>query len=164
MNPRIQAALLEQANHELFAAHSYQALALWCAENAFGGFAEFFRNQAAEEREHADKFLDHLLDRGIYPELGAIEKPRTAYASLIEVAEQAQTLERINSENIRRCYEVALEVKDYDSHSMLLWFISEQVEEEAWAGTMVTLTKRCECPGAQLNLDRHIVKTLASHD
>lgn len=162
MNPSIQAALTDQANHELYAAHSYRAMAIWCDDNDYNGFAEFFFQQAAEELEHADKFIRHLLDRSALPKLSGIEEPTTEFGTLIEVATLAQTLEQRNSANIHQCYAIALEVKDFPSHPMLLELIEEQVEEESWADTMVTLTKRAECSGGVYNLDRHIVKELSS--
>ena len=160
MNQSIQAALTDQANHELFAAHSYRAMAIWCDDNDYKGFAEFFTKQAAEELEHAETFIRHLLDRGVMPKLTGIETPMTAFDGLVSVAKMAQILEKRNSANIHHCYEIALEVKDYPSHPMLLKFIDEQVEEESWADTMVTLTARHECPGAAYSLDRHIIKEL----
>jgi len=161
MNPTLQAALTDQANHELFAAHSYRAMGIWCADNDYNGFSKFFFDQAAEELEHADKFIRHLLDRGVMPKLTGFEAPQTDYDKLIDVAKMAEVLEQRNSENIHQCYDISLEVKDFPSQPMLLHFIEEQVEEEAWAGTMVTLTKRAECSGALYNLDRHIVKELS---
>lgn len=161
MNATLKEALNDQANHELFAAQSYHALALWCADQDFAGFAEFFKKQAAEEREHAERFLDHLADRGFLPELKAMDAPKGTFTRLREVAEYAATLERHNTEAIHRCFEIAQEVKDYASQPMLLEFIEEQVEEEAWASTMVTLTNRAECSGATYALDRHINKTLS---
>lgn len=161
MNSKVSTALLEQANHELFAAHSYKAMALWCSFKDYPGFAEFFSSQAEEEQEHADKFLEFLLERGERPILSSIEVPKPDFSSLSEIAEYALKLEKINSQKIEACYELALETKDYASQPLLLEFISEQVEEEAWADTMISLTKRAECPGASLNLDRHIVKILS---
>ncbi len=160
MNPSIQTALTDQANHELYAAHSYRAMAIWCDEKDYNGFAKFFVQQGAEELDHADKFIRHLLDRGVLPKLTAIQEPVTGFGKLIEVAKLAQTLEQRNSANIHQCYDIALEVKDFPSHPMLLELIEEQVEEESWADTMVTLTQRAECSGATYNLDRHIVKEL----
>lgn len=160
MKPTIQAALTDQANHELFAAHCYRAMSIWCDDNDYSGFAEFFTKQAIEEVEHADTFIRHLLDRGVMPKLTGFENPITEFSSLTEIAKHAQVLEQRNSSNIHRCYEVALEVQDFPSHPMLLKFIDEQVEEESWADTMVSLTERCDCPGAAYNLDRHIIKEL----
>lgn len=162
MNPSIQAALTDQANHELYAAHAYRAMSIWCDDQDFSGFAKFFAEQAAEELEHADKFIRHLLDRGVMPKLTALEAPAVEFSKLFEVAKLAETLEQRNSSNIHQCYDIAQEVKDYPSYPMLLELIEEQVEEEAWASTMVTLTKRAECSGAIYNLDRHIIKELAS--
>ncbi|WP_309395992.1 ferritin [Cerasicoccus maritimus] len=162
MNPTIKKALNDQANHELFAAQSYFTMALWCQDKDYAGYAEFFFKQAEEEREHADKFFGHLADRGVLPEVSAMEAPKADFKKLLDVAQHAETLERYNTEAIHRCYEISLEVKDYYVQPLLLKFIEEQVEEEAWTGSMVTLTRRAECSGASYNLDRHIVKTLTS--
>ena len=160
MNTSVQAALAAQANHELYASHSYRAMAIWCDDKDYNGYAKFFYQQAAEELEHAEKFIRHLLDRGVLPKLTAIHEPTTEFTRLTELALLAQTLEQRNSANIHQCYDVALEVKDFPSFPMLLELIEEQVEEESWADTMVNLTKRAECSGAIYNLDRHIVKEL----
>ncbi len=161
MKSEIFAALNDQANHELLAAHSYESMALWCSWNVYPGFADFFSEQASEEREHAAKFLSHLLERGEKPILSTIDAPRSAFSSLSEVAEYALSLEKTNTQKIEACYELALAEKDYASQPLLLELINEQVEEEAWGNQMVTLTKRAECPGAALNLDRHIIKILS---
>lgn len=160
MNSKISAALIDQANHELLAAHSYQAMSLWCSWNDYPGFADFFSDQANEEREHANKFLTHLLDRGEKPLLSSVETPRSDFSSLSDIAGYALSLEKTNSKKIEACYEIALATKDYTSQPMLLELITEQVEEEAWGNLMVSLTKRAECPGAAFALDRHIKKVL----
>lgn len=161
MNESIKQAILDQANHELFAANSYLAMAMWCEDRDYKGFAKFFYEQASEEREHAQRFFKHLLDRSVCPTVSPMEAPKSEFNSLRNIAEHAQALERQNSENIHRCYQICEEVSDYPSKPMLLEFIAEQVEEEAWAGTMVTLANRAECSGATYALDRHIIKDLA---
>lgn len=153
--------LNHQANHERFAASCYTAMAYWCEAHDYEGFAEFFHKQAEEELEHAEKFFGHLIDRGVQPMLTALDEPLNQFSSLSELAERSLYLEQENSKGIVACYEAALANKDYASHSLLLWFISEQVEEEAWANKMIVLVRRNECPGALYALDRHIVKELA---
>lgn len=150
----------KQIAHEFHAANMYLALACWCAVESYTGFAAFFRKQATEEREHAEKFVDHLLERGILPSLLATPATAPELASVSDAAKLALQLEQENTAGIVACYEKALEVKDYASHSLLLWFINEQTEEEGWAGDLVTKAIRCECPGALFNLDRHVVKDL----
>ena len=161
MNESLKTALLAQANHELFAALSYEAMGYWCLSEDYSGFAEFFFKQASEEREHASKFFNHLLDRGVAPVIEAAEKPAGTFNRITELARLAQVLEKKNSDMIKECFRIAQECAEYDSWPLLLEFIDEQVEEEAWTAKMVHLTTRAECPGALYNLDRHINKELA---
>lgn len=161
MKPSIKAALEKQGTHELYAANAYMALAFWCEANDYNGYAKFFAEQEKEEREHAEKFFDHILERGEMPLITEIASPKSDFESLVEVAETALALEKANTAGITEVYELSLEEKDYPSQPMLQWFISEQMEEESWAQSMVVKTKRAQCAGAILYLDRHITKELS---
>ncbi|MGF1452173.1 MAG: ferritin [Opitutales bacterium] len=160
MNDSIKNSLSDQANHELYAAHCYRAMAFWCDDRDYNGFAKFFYEQADEEQAHALRFFTHLLDRGIQPRVTGIKDPKNEFDNILEVALQARALEKANTEYISACYELAVAEKDYLSQPMLLEFIQEQVEELSWTDTMLTLTERAQCSGATYNLDRHIRKDL----
>ena len=153
--------LNRQLNHELSAAHNYQALSLWCTARNLTGFASFFSRQAGEEREHAEKMIDHALDRGATPELAALPAPPREFASLLDVALQAQAMEQANTKGINAVYEAALAAKDYPAQVLMHWFINEQVEEEAWCAEMVDRVKGASCAGSLSDLDRHIERQLA---
>jgi len=77
-----------------------------------------------------------------------------------EVAKWAYDLERANTAGIHAAYETALAEKDYPAQVLLHWFISEQVEEEAWSDKLLVKTREATCAGALLNLDRHLSKIL----
>jgi len=158
--PAVVEALEKQLNHELHAANCYLAMAYWCSVNDWDGFAKFFHKQAGEEREHAGKVLDHLVDRGVLPRIGAFAAPRHEFPALIDVARTALALERTNTAGINAAYAVALEHKDYPAQVMLQWFISEQVEEEAWGEKMVAKVERASCGGGSFYLDHHLEKEL----
>lgn len=162
MHADLKTALNTQANHELFAAHSYDALSRWCSDLEFDGFAGFFTKQAVEEREHAGRFLDYLQDRGEQVTLSAIDAPVGTFPTLKDVALHALELEQTNTAKIHACYRAAVATDEIAALPFLLQFIEEQVEEEAWADKMVTMVARCECPGAQLSLDRHLEKILGA--
>lgn len=149
-----------QLNDELGAAHAYLGLAIWCQVEKYDGFASFFKKQAAEEREHAEKFIEHLLDRGQFPVLGATPAPKGDFENLLEVAKQAQSMEQLNTAGIVRAYEAALAAKDYAAQVLLHWFINEQLEEEAWSDEMVDRVARAGCAGGLSDLDRHIERYL----
>ena len=158
---KVLTELNRQLNYELGAAHSYRALSLWCADQNLKGFAAFFAKQTGEEDEHAEKIADHLADRGVLPELAAIAAPRQNFKSLIEVARHAQALEQNNTQGVNAVYEAALAAKDYPAQVLMHWFISEQVEEEAWTVEMVERVEAATCAGSVCDLDRHIEKLLA---
>ena len=155
------AQLNRQLNHELGAAHNYLALSLWCTARNLTGFASFFARQAGEEREHAEKMMDHLLDRGVTPELEALSAPQQDFPALLDVALHAQAMERANTQGINAVYEAALAAKDYPAQVLMHWFINEQVEEEAWCAEMVDRVKGASCAGSLGELDRHIERHLA---
>lgn len=160
MNESVKKSLNDQANHEVYAALCYQAMAYWCDDQDYNGFATFFYEQADEERAHAQRFFKHLLDRSVQPTITAIKEPKNEFQNILEVALQARMLEKANTDQINACYELSLAERDYASQPLLLEFISEQVEEMAWTDTMLTLTERAQCSGATYNLDRHIRQDL----
>lgn len=156
--------LQRQFNCELSAAHAYQAISLWCANRTLKGFAEFFEKQSNEEREHAEKIMEHLLDRSVAPVLESIAKPEQGFESVMAVAKKAEAMEQANTRGINAVYEAALECKDYPAQMLMHWFINEQVEEEAWCAELIDRVGSATCAGAMAELDRHIVKYLASEE
>lgn len=160
MPAKVLSELNRQFNQELSAAHSYRALSLWCEDQNLKGFARYFAKQVSEEEVHAAKMSSHLMDRGVLPELAAIAAPRIGFKSLLEAAQHAQTMERNNTCGINAVYEAALAVKDYAVQVLMQWFISEQVEEEAWCLEMVERVQAASCAGGLSDLDRHIERYL----
>jgi ferritin len=159
--PAVLHELNRQLNHELGASHNYLALSLWCAARNFTGFASYFAKQSGEERTHAEKMIDHLIDRGTAPEIAAIAAPTREFSSLLDIALQAQAMEQANTKGIHAVYEAALSAKDYPAQVLMHWFISEQVEEEAWCDEMIDRVKAASCAGSLSDLDRHIERHLA---
>jgi ferritin len=161
LTSQVLAELNRQLNQELSAAHAYQSLSIWCAARNFTGFASFFAKQAGEERGHAAKLIDHVLNRGAMPVLAALPAPNCEQASLLDIALQAQAMEEANTRGIHAVYEAALAAKDFPVQVLMHWFINEQVEEEAWCGQLVDRVKSASCAGSLSDLDRHIVRLLA---
>lgn len=160
--PAVLAELTRQFNQELSASRAYLAMSLWCTDRYLPGFAEYFKKQEAEERDHARKIMDHLLNRDIQPQLAAVAAPPQDFDSLLALAQQAQHLERANTQGIHAAYEAALTAKDYPAQVLLHWFINEQVEEEAWTREMVDRVKAASCAGGMADLDRHINRFLGA--
>jgi len=160
VKPAVAAELQRQFNQELAAAHAYLALAAWCDFQNLKGFAKFFSKQSFEERTHAQRFMRHLLDRGVMTVTTALPGPKTEFSSVLDIARQAQAMEASNTAGINAAYEAALREKDYPAQVLLHAFIQEQVEEENWADEMVSRVEDAACAGAMSFLDRHIERQL----
>ena len=155
----MQDAMNEQINKELFSSYLYLSMAAYFEDKNLPGFAHWMRVQADEEREHAMKFYDFILERGGKVLLKGIDAPKTEWSSNLEVAEEVAAHEAKVTASIYALYELALKEKDYPAQVMLQWFISEQVEEEKNAGEIVANLKMIEERGtAVLMLDHRLAK------
>jgi ferritin len=155
----MQDLMNEQINKELFSSYLYLSMAAYFEERNLAGFAHWMRVQEAEERVHAMKLYDFILERGGVVTLKAIEAPKTEWKSSLEVAEEVAAHEAKVTASIHALYELALKEKDYASQVMLQWFISEQVEEEKNAAEIVANLKLIEERGtAVLMLDHQLAK------
>ena len=103
--------------------------------------ASWMRAQYDEEREHALKFFDFILERNNVPILSSFSKPKDQWTSVLEVFEDAYTHERTITTSINNIYDIAMEEKDYPTKVFLDWFIGEQVEEESTVLTIVDQLK-----------------------
>ncbi len=128
---KIESAINGQIQAELYSSYLYLAMSAYCQKLNFKGFASWLQKQAEEEVGHAMKFYKFLLDRGGTVELRAIDKPPVSFASPLKVFQQAYAHEQKVTGLIGKLYELAKREKDYAFEQFLLWFIDEQVEEEA---------------------------------
>lgn len=155
----MQDAMNEQINKELFSSYLYLSMAAYFENKNLLGFANWMRIQADEEREHAMKFYDFILDRSGRVFLKAIDAPKTDWNSNLEVAEEVAAHEGKVTASIHDLYELAMKEKDYPAQVMLQWFITEQVEEEKNAAELVANLKLIEERGtAVLMLDHQLSK------
>ena len=133
----MQDAMNEQINKEFFSSYLYLSMAAFFENKNLTGFAHWMRLQADEEREHAMKFYNFVLDSGGRVLLKAIEAPATEWASNLVAAEQVAEHEAKVTASIHDLYELAIKERDYPAQVMLQWFISEQVEEEKTSTAIV---------------------------
>ena len=155
----MQDAMNEQINKEFFSSYLYLSMAAYFEDKNLTGFAHWMHLQADEEREHAMKFYNFILDAGGRVYLKAIDAPETDWKSNLEVAEQVAAHEANVTASINDLYELAMKEKDYAAQVMLQWFITEQVEEEKNAAELVAKLRLIEERGtAVLMLDHRLSK------
>ena len=144
MSAALQRAMNDQIQKEFYAHYLYLAMSAWFEERNFEGFAKWMRIQADEERTHAMRIFDFVLDRGGKVRLEAIPEPGTKWKTALEVFDDARKHELMVSGSINELYARATSEKDYATQVMLQWFITEQVEEEK---TSTSLAERLRLVG-----------------
>lgn len=137
LSKNLEAAINDQIKHEFYSAYFYLSMSAWAEAHGLPGAAKWLGKQAQEEQEHAIKFFAHLNDRNAKVVLQAIPQPPNEFTSLLDVFEQVKEHEAKVTGLINRLYEMALKDNDYASQAELQWFVTEQVEEEKNAATIV---------------------------
>ena len=130
LTDKLQEAINRQINSEMYSAHLYLSMAAYFESISLTGFAHWMRLQFDEETSHALKLFDYINDRDGRVTLQFIEQPPIEFDSPHSVMRMALEHERQVTEMIDRLYALAISERDYPTHVLLEWFVSEQVEEE----------------------------------
>ncbi len=138
---KMQQALNDQVNAELYSSYLYLSMAAYFESVDLPGFSNWMRVQAQEELVHALKFYDFINERGGRVTLTAIDGPPTQWDSPLAVFEQAYAHEQKVTGLINSLVDTAEVLKDHATRSFLSWFVDEQVEEEASADGVVRKLK-----------------------
>ncbi len=139
---KMQAALNEQIKHELESGYLYLSMATYFHEQNLDGMAHWMKLQEAEEREHAMKMFDHLIERGGTVELKALSEPQREWESPLDAFKAAYEHEKFVTSKIHDLVNLADEEGDLAAKAMLQWFVTEQVEEEDHASGIVNMLER----------------------
>lgn len=142
-----EAGINKQINLELYANYVYTAMAYHFDRDdvALHGFHKFFKEQAHEEREHAEKLMKYQNQRGGRIVLQNIAKPSDEeWGSGLAAMEAALQLEKTVNQSLLDLHKVA---SDKGDTQMCDWlethYLTEQVEAIKKLADYVTNLKRC---------------------
>jgi ferritin len=148
LDPKIQEAFNKQVNAELFSAYLYLSMAAYFESTNLPGMAGWMRNQAREEFEHAMKFFDFINERGGRVVLTEIEAPKTQWDSPLDTFQYTYEHECKVTGLINALVDLAIREKDHAAGAFLQWFVTEQIEEESSAQSIVDKLKMVGDHGA----------------
>ena len=159
ISEKMNEALNDQLNKELYSAYLYLSMAAWAEANNLNGFAHWFKIQAKEELGHAMKFYSFIYERGGRVKLMEVSQPKTDWSSPVEVFEDTLEHEKYVTQRIHNLLKLARDEGDYSTEVFLHWFIDEQVEEEDQARKILeTLKMIGDNKAALFAIDRELAK------
>ena len=157
INKKIEDALNEQINAELYSAYLYLSMEAYFQSLNLSGFANWMMVQTQEELAHVMKIYRFVNQRSGRVLLKSITQPPTEWDSPLAAFEAVYKHEQKVTGLINNLVNLAVEEKDHPTNSFLQWFVNEQVEEEASADEVVQKLKMIKStPEGLLQIDREL--------
>jgi bacterioferritin B len=122
-------AFNEQIGHEFGASMQYISIAAHFSHRQLKLLSKIFFDQAEEEKQHAMKFVQYLLDTKGGLAIPSIPAPTATFDSAEEAVSAALKWEQEVTRQITGLMDLAVKQNDYLAQSFLQWFIDEQLEE-----------------------------------
>ena len=138
MDATVKKLLNDQINKEFYSAYLYLDFANYYDEVGLDGFANWYKIQAQEERDHALLFYEYLRNNDETVTFEAVAKPEWERGDNMTPLKKALEHEKYVTALINAIYAAAYEVKDFRTMQVLDWFVKEQGEEEKNASDMIT--------------------------
>lgn len=138
INKKVADLLNDQINKEFYSAYLYLDMNNYFEQRGLNGFANWYRIQAMEERDHAMLFYQYLQNNDIPVTLDAIAKPDKVFKCDMDVLQAGLKHEEYVTSLINDIYAEAYKAKDFRTMQFLDWFVKEQGEEETNARDMIT--------------------------
>lgn len=137
LSEKVVELLNVQVNKEFYSAYLYLDMSNYYKNEGLNGFANWYKIQAQEERDHAVLFMEYLQQNGQEVVLEAIAKPDKEFKAFIDPLKVGAEHERYVTSLIHNIYGAAYDEKDFRTMQFLDWFVKEQAEEEDNADDMV---------------------------
>lgn len=163
MKQQIQDIINRQIQMEAASSQTYLAMAVWADVNGYVGTSEFLYNQAQEERMHMMKLIRFINERGGEAVIPGLEAPKNDYKNLLEIFSTLLEHELNVTESINEIVYICLQEKDYTTHNFMQWYVSEQLEEEALARTILDKLKLIGDDKGGLYLFDNDIKTIQAN-
>ncbi len=126
---KLNDAINVQIGREMEASNQYLQIAAYFESRYLKKLADLFYKQAAEEQEHALKFLHYVTETGGNLAIPALAAPKTDFSSAEEAVALSLKWENDVTKYIYELVEIADSTKDYIAREFLAWFVTEQLEE-----------------------------------
>ena len=142
ISEKMNAALNEQVGHEFGASLQYVAIAAYFDSDNLPELAAHFYRQADEERDHAMRFVNYVVDAGGKVALLAVLAPKSGFASAEEAVKLSVDWELTVTRQINALVDLAIKETDHTTQNFLQWFVTEQLEEVSSMERLLSMIRR----------------------
>ena len=141
LSEKLTKALNEQVKEEYYSAYLYLSMAAFAERAAFKGIANWLFVQAKEEMAHGIHMYRYILERDGTPVFAAIQQPPGSFTGIDGIFEEVLAHEQKITESINNIASLAMQENDHACYQFMMWYVNEQVEEEASAKDIIAKLK-----------------------
>lgn len=128
---KLQNIINDQITAELWSSNLYLQMSYFLKHQGLEGFAHWMLMHSNEERGHATRMADYLIERGGKVKINMVNLVPEGWGSVLEVFEHSYKQECMVSNMINKIVLHAIEQQDFATENFFRQFVDEQVEEEA---------------------------------
>lgn len=134
---KVEDALNNQVVIESESSQFYLAMASWAETKGLNGTASFLYQHSDEERFHMLKLVKFINERGGHAIIPPVTQPPKEFDTIQQIFQNLLDHEMKVTQSINDVVDICLKEKDYTTHNFMQWYVSEQIEEESLARTMM---------------------------
>jgi len=161
---KLTTALSKQVNAEYYSAYMYLSMSAIADGMGLKGVASWLFAETQEEMAHGTNVYEYILERGETPTFTSIDKPPTLFGSVNEIFEMVLAHEKKVTKSINDIATLAMQEHDHACYQFMMWYVNEQVEEEASATDIVDKLQLIgDNKGLLLSLDKELASRVFIH-
>ena len=138
ISQKLTKALSDQVNAEYYSAYLYLSMSACADQLGLKGAAHWLFAQAQEEMAHGTNMYQYILERGAKPAFTEINGPQSDFVDLNQIFEMVLEHEQTVTKRINDIATMAMQEHDHACYQFIMWYVNEQVEEEASASDIIS--------------------------
>ena len=142
ISKKMNEALNTQVGNEFGASLQYVAIGCYFGKEGLPELSAHFLRQAEEERMHALKLAQYVVDAGGHVVIPAIPAPKSEIKSAEDAVRLSLDWELTVTKQINGLVDLAIAESDHISRHFLQWFVNEQLEEVSSMDQLLSIVRR----------------------
>jgi len=142
ISPKMEAAINAQIGNEFGAHLQYVSIGAYFGAESLPELSKHFHKQAAEERDHALRFVNYLVDAGGRVRIPAVPAPKADFKTAEEAVKLSLDWEITVTKQINALVDLSISESDHTTRNSLQWFVNEQLEEVSSMEQLLSIVRR----------------------
>ena len=142
ISKKMNDALNTQIGNEFGASLQYVSIGCHFGAESLPELSAHFLRQAMEERMHAMKLAQYIVDAGGRVVIPVIPAPKATFKTAEEAVQLSLDWEVTVTKQISGLVDLAISESDHISRNFLQWFVNEQLEEVSSMEQLLSIVRR----------------------